>query len=425
MQGYNALWLPGTDHAGIATQMVVERNSSRRASTRATKAPTRRRNKTLGREEFVAKVWEWKAESGGTIIDQMRRLGASSTGAASASPWTRACRGRARGLRRSLRRQGLIYRAKRLVNWSPVLTAISDLEVESREVRGELWYFALSARRQRRAHRRRHHAPETMLGDTAVAVHPDDRYKHLIGKHAILPLVGRRIPIVADEYADPENGTGAVKVTPAHDFNDFEIGQRHNLEAINIFDKFARLNDKAPEKFAASTASRRASGSSPTWRRWACVEKIEPHTHAVPSAIAAACRSSRAVRAVVRRRQDARRGADRGGARRPRRLRPRARARRLLPLDGEHRGVVHLAPAVVGPPIPAWYGPDEQGLRRRCGGRGAGRGARSTTARTCALEHDPDVLDTWFSLGAVAVLDAGLAGPDAGARRSSIRPACW
>src|SRR5205807_7447492 len=242
MRGRDVLWQPGTDHAGIATQMVVERQLMERQE------PNRR---AMGREAFIKRVWEWKEESGGAITRQLKRLGAS-------CDWSRERFTMDEGLSRAvlkvfvdLHKAGLIYKDKRLVHWDPkLLTAISDLEVESREVRGSLWYFKYPIEGSEEHIVVATTRPETMLGDTGVAVHPDDpKWKHLVGKHAILPLVGRRIPIVADEYSDPEKGSGAVKITPAHDFNDYEVGRRHKLEAISIFDKFARLNDKAPEKY--------------------------------------------------------------------------------------------------------------------------------------------------------------------------------
>src|SRR5213075_2255344 len=234
MRGKDVLWQPGTDHAGIATQMVVERQLMERQE------PSRR---ALGRAAFLEKVWAWKAESGGAIINQLKRLGAS-------CDWSRERFTMDEGLSRAvlkvfveLYRAGLIYKDKRLVNWDPkLLTAISDLEVIQVETKGHLWYlryplegktfdpndpatFIVVATTR----------PETMLGDTAVAVHPDDdRYKKLFGKNVILPLVGRKIPIIADEYSDPEKGSGAVKVTPAHDFNDFEVGKRHNFPNISV-----------------------------------------------------------------------------------------------------------------------------------------------------------------------------------------------
>ncbi|KFG68350.1 valine--tRNA ligase [Microvirga sp. BSC39] len=242
MRGKDVLWQPGMDHAGIATQMVVERKLAERQIQR----------RDLGREEFVKRVWEWKEESGGTIVRQLKRLGAS-------CDWSRERFTMDEGLSQAvlkvfvdLYKQGLIYKDKRLVNWDPKFqTAISDLEVMQVEVKGNLWHirYAIDGQPDRSitvATTR----PETMLGDVAVAVHPEDeRYKDLIGQFAILPLVGRRIPIVADEYSDPEKGTGAVKITPAHDFNDFEVGKRHKLPLINIFGTEAQLVLSGNEDF--------------------------------------------------------------------------------------------------------------------------------------------------------------------------------
>jgi valyl-tRNA synthetase len=248
MRGKDVLWQPGTDHAGIATQMVVERQMMQRQE------PGRRE---IGREKFLEKVWAWKAESGGVIVNQLKRLGAS-------CDWSRERFTMDEGLSRAvlkvfveLHAQGLIYRDKRLVNWDPHFeTAISDLEVMQVEVKGHYWHFKYPIEGQPgRFITVATTRPETMLGDTAVAVHPDDeRYADLVasGAHAILPLVGRRIPIVADEYSDPEKGTGAVKITPAHDFNDFEVGKRHGLAMINILDRKAHValagNERSEER---------------------------------------------------------------------------------------------------------------------------------------------------------------------------------
>src|SRR3954447_22113783 len=236
MRGRDALWQPGTDHAGIATEIVV---GNQLAEAQIDKLK-------LGRERFIERVWEWKAESGGTITRQLRRLGASADWARERFTMDEGLSAAVRRVFVTLYREGLIYRDKRLVNWDPVMhTVISDLEVDNRETKGSLWHirypiegepgrFVVVATTR----------PETMLGDTGVAVHPDDkRHADLIGKNVLLPLVGRRIPIVADEYADPEKGSGAVKITPAHDFNDFEVGRRHGLASINIFDRDAHLND--------------------------------------------------------------------------------------------------------------------------------------------------------------------------------------
>jgi valyl-tRNA synthetase len=253
MQGKDVLWQPGTDHAGIATQMVVEHQLMERQE------PNRR---ALGREEFIRRVWQWKEESGGTIINQLKRLGCS-------CDWSRERFTMDEGLSRAVRkvfvelyRAGLIYKDKRLVNWDPkLLTAISDLEVEQVEMKGHLWHFRYPLEGKTFdpeaastfivvATTR----PETMLGDTAVAVHPEDeRYKALVGKHVILPLVGRRIPIIADEYSDPEKGSGAVKITPAHDFNDFEVGKRHALPMISILDTTAEISIERNDDFWEAT----------------------------------------------------------------------------------------------------------------------------------------------------------------------------
>ncbi|WP_424811914.1 valine--tRNA ligase [Roseococcus sp. YIM B11640] len=234
MQGRDALWMPGTDHAGIATQMVVERLLGSQGKTR----------KELGREAFVDRIWEWKAESGGTITRQLRRLGAS-------LDWPRERFTMDAGLSKAvievfvrLHKEGLIYRDTRLVNWDPVFqTAISDLEVENREMKGQIWTLRYPVEGEPgRFIEVATTRPETMLGDTAVAVHPEDeRFRDLVGKRAILPLTGRAIPVVADEYSDPEKGTGAVKITPAHDFNDYGVGRRHDLPMPSVLDAEARV----------------------------------------------------------------------------------------------------------------------------------------------------------------------------------------
>ncbi|MFG1411526.1 valine--tRNA ligase [Xanthobacter sp. VTT E-85241] len=297
MRGKDVLWQPGTDHAGIATQMVVERQLAQRQE------PSRRE---MGRAAFIERVWAWKEESGGTIVNQLKRLGAS-------CDWSRERFTMDEGLSRAvlkvfveLHRAGLIYKDKRLVNWDPKLvTAISDLEVQPVEMKGNLWHlrypvegedgrFIVVATTR----------PETMLGDTAVAVHPEDeRYADLVGKFVILPLVGRRIPIVADEYSDPEKGSGAVKITPAHDFNDFEVGRRHHLPMINILDAEARIDVSGiQDDFAARRDAyvddpdfggvlTLLNGTDRFVARKQIVElltnldlleKIEPHPHVVP-----------------------------------------------------------------------------------------------------------------------------------------------
>jgi valyl-tRNA synthetase len=279
MRGRDVLWQPGTDHAGIATQSLVERQLMEKQQ------PGRRQ---LGREEFLKRVWAWKEHSGGTIITQLKRLGAS-------CDWSRERFTMDEGLSRAvikifveLYRAGLIYKDKRLVNWDPKLqTAISDLEVIPVETKGHLWYFKYPIKNPGRL-KNKHIVvattrPETMLGDTAVAVNPKDkRWKPYAGKTVILPLAGREIPIIADDYADPEQGSGAVKITPAHDFNDFEVGRRHRLELLNIFTPEAELNDNVPEIYRGLPRHIARKRIVADLEALGLVEKIEPHVLKVP-----------------------------------------------------------------------------------------------------------------------------------------------
>ncbi|HFB67638.1 MAG TPA: valine--tRNA ligase, partial [Calditrichae bacterium] len=236
-EGYEALWLPGTDHAGIATQNVVERELRKENLTRF----------DLGREAFVKRVWEWKEKYGNTIINQLKRMGCSldwrRTRFTMDEPYTRAVK----EVFIRLYQKGWIYKGRYIINWCPrCTTALSDEEVEYKTVEGNLWYIKYPVKDSEEFVVVATTRPETMLGDTAVAVNPDDeRYKHLIGKTLILPLMNREIPVVADEEVDPEFGTGAVKVTPAHDPNDFNIAQRHNLPAVNILNRDGTLNENA------------------------------------------------------------------------------------------------------------------------------------------------------------------------------------
>ena len=274
MQGRNTLWQVGTDHAGIATQMVVERQLAAKGTTRH----------DLGREKFLEKVWEWKGESGGTIQRQLRRMGAS-------VDWSRERFTMDAGLSNAVQevfirlyQEGLIYRGKRLVNWDPKLhTAISDLEVENTEEKGHMWHF-----RYPLADGSGHLVvattrPETMLGDTAVAVHPEDpRYKDMIGKMIRLPLAERDIPIIADDYVDPEFGSGCVKITPAHDFNDYEVGKRHDLPMINIFTVDAQLNDEVPAAYRNLDRFEARKKVVDDLDALGLLEKIDDHTLMVP-----------------------------------------------------------------------------------------------------------------------------------------------
>ncbi len=274
MLGDKTLWQAGTDHAGIATQMVVERQLAAQGKSRH----------DLGREAFIEQVWQWKAQSGGSITRQLRRMGAS-------LDWSRERFTMDEGLSNAVREvfiqlydEGLIYRGKRLVNWDPVLhTAVSDLEVVSAEEDGHLWHV-----RYPLADGSGHLVvattrPETMLGDTAVAVHPDDdRYRRLIGGEIDLPLANRRIPVIADEYVDPEFGTGCVKITPAHDFNDYAVGERHGLPMINIFTVDARINEAAPEQYFGLDRFEARNRVVSDLEALGLLEKIEDHKLMVP-----------------------------------------------------------------------------------------------------------------------------------------------
>ena len=275
MSGKNTLWQMGTDHAGIATQMLVTEQLAAQGI----------KPLDIGRKAFIDKVWEWKEESGGTISKQLRRLGAS-------LHWETERFTLDDGLSEAvlevfvrLHEEGLIYRGKRLVNWDPVLkTSISDLEVESEEEQGHLWHFRYPLADEPGeflvvATTR----PETMLGDTAVAVSPvDDRYKALVGKEIILPLTGRRIPIIADQYVDMAFGTGCVKITPAHDFNDYDVGHRHDLPIINILNEDASLNDEVPEKYRGMDRFEARKAVIADLDALGLLEKIEDHTMAIP-----------------------------------------------------------------------------------------------------------------------------------------------
>ena len=274
MRGHRTLWQPGMDHAGIATQMVVERLLNNEGKSKH----------DLGREKFVERVWQWKEESGGQIAQQTRRLGASVDWSRDRFTMDEGCSDAVRKVFVDLYNEGLIYRGKRLVNWDPVLhTALSDLEVLSADEAGSLWHF-----RYPLASGDGHLVvattrPETMLGDSAVAVHPDDeRYKDLVGKEIVLPIVGRRIPIVADDYVDPEFGTGCVKITPAHDFNDYDLGKRHDLAVYNILTDDAKLNDDVPESYRGLDRFVARDKIVKEFEELGLLEKIEDYTVKIP-----------------------------------------------------------------------------------------------------------------------------------------------
>ncbi len=390
MKGHDTLWQPGTDHAGIATQMVVERQLGEEGQSRH----------DLGREKFLERVWEWKTKSGGTITRQLRRLGAS-------PDWQRERFTMDEGLSKAvlkvfvqLYKEGLIYKDQRLVNWDPKLhTAISDLEVQQRDVKGHLWHirYPIEGEKDRFlvvATTR----PETMLGDSGVAVHPDDdRYRDLVGKRCLLPLVGRALPIVADDYVDPQTGSGAVKMTPAHDFNDFEVGRRHDLEQINIFDADARINDNAPEKYRGLDRFAAREAVVADLEALGLIEGVEDHAHKVPHGdrggvpiepwlteqwyVDAATLAKPAIEAVE---------TDKTV---------------FVPRRWENtyfEWMRNIQPWCIsrqlwwGHQIPAWYGPDGTVFVEETEAA-ALTAAAAHYGKPTALERDPDVLDTWFS----------------------------
>ncbi len=389
MDGRNTLWQPGTDHAGIATQMVVERQLNAKGVHR----------RDLGREDFVKRVWDWKAQSGDVISRQERRLGNS-------VDWSRDRFTMDEGLSRavtevfvSLFEQGLIYRGKRLVNWDPVLhTALSDLEVLAEAEQGSLWHFRYPLADESVHRVFATTRPETMLGDTAVAVHPEDeRYRHLIGKQLRLPLTDRLIPIIGDDYVDPAFGSGCVKITPGHDFNDYEIGKRHDLPLINIFDANAVLNDEVPQAYRGLDRFDARKRVIADLESLDLVEKIEPHTLPVP------------------------RGDRSGAVLEPWltdqwyvRIAPLAEPAIKAVEDGRIRFVPENWSKTYfqwmhniqdwcisrqlwwGHQVPAWY--DDQGniyvARSETEAR---QQARTKRGSDVALTRDDDVLDTWFS----------------------------
>jgi len=390
MKGFDALWQPGTDHAGIATQMVVERQMEKESLTRH----------DLGREKFVERVWDWKAHSGGTITGQLRRLGAS-------CDWSRERFTMDDGLSHAVRKvfvdlhkKGLIYRDKRLVNWDPMLhTAISGLEVEQREVHGTMWYFKYPIEGEDGATITVGTTrPETMLGDTGVAVHPEDpRYKNLIGKKAVLPIIDRPIPIVADEYADPEKGSGAVKITPAHDFNDFEVGKRNNLKLINVLDQNAHMNENVPEHLRGLDRYECRDAVVKEIEGLGFLEKIEENPMTVPYGD----RSGVVIEPWLMDQWfvDAQRLAG------PAITAVEQGQTEFVPKQWEntyYEWMRNIQPWCVsrqlwwGHQIPAWFGPDGD-IFVEMTEEEAYAAAREAYGREVELERDPDVLDTWFS----------------------------
>ncbi|NKB49158.1 MAG: valine--tRNA ligase [Alphaproteobacteria bacterium] len=401
MQGRDALWQPGTDHAGIATQMVVERQLAEKGVQldRGT-ALVDENMERIGRADFLDKVWAWKEESGGTILNQLKRLGSS-------CDWSRERFTMDEGLSRAvlkvfveLHRKGLIYKDQRLVNWDPKLhTAISDLEVVQKPVNGHLWYFRYPVEDQPdRYITVATTRPETMLGDTGVAVHPDDpRYQDLIGKNAVLPIVGRKIKIVGDEHADPEQGSGAVKITPAHDFNDFEVGRRHGLEEINLFDESATLNDNAPEAYRGLDRAAARDKVVAEIEALGLLEKIEKHAHTVPYGD----RSDVVIEPWLTDQWY----VDAGTLAKPAIEAVEQGRTKFVPENWSKtyfEWLRNIQPWCIsrqlwwGHQIPAWYGPDGE-VFVELSEEDAQAAAKAHYGKDVELTRDEDVLDTWFS----------------------------
>jgi len=394
LKGYDVLWQPGTDHAGIATQMIVDRN------LQAKGLPGR---VELGREKFLEKVWEWKAQSGGAITNQVRKLGCT-------PDWSRERFTMDEGLNRAVRkvfvqlyRQGLIYKDVRLVNWDPKMhTALSDLEVAQIEKKGHMWHFKYPIEGEEGkfitvATTR----PETMLGDTGVAVNPEDpRYKDLIGKNVVLPIVGRIIPIVGDIHADPEKGTGAVKITPAHDFNDFEVGARNNLAIISVLDADAKLNENTPEEYRGMDRFDARKAIVAKMEELGLLDKIEDNVHAVPhdektkSVVLEPfltsqwyCDAPTLAKAAIKAVEDG--------------------TTKIVPEVNKKvyfNWMNNITPWCIsrqiwwGHQIPAWYGPEDSVFVEETEEE-AYKAARAKFGNDVVLTRDDDVLDTWFSSG--------------------------
>ncbi len=392
MNNFDVLWVPGTDHAGIATQMMVEKDIASEGLTK----------NDLGREKFLERIWQWKENSGSRITEQLKRLGAL-------PDWEMERFTLDEGLSEAVRKvfvdlysEGLIYKDKRLVNWDPKLrTAISDLEVEQRETQGNYWYirypiegddglFVTVATTR----------PETMLGDTAVAVHPEDpRYSDLVGRNAVLPLVGRDIPVIADEYSDPEKGTGAVKITPGHDFNDFEVGKRNGLDILNILDERAHIRGDVPEKYVGLERFEARKAVIQDLEEGGFLVKVEQTAHTVPYGDRSGVvvepwltdqwyvnteeLAAQAISCV-----------EQGEI-------------RFYPEFWENtyfEWMRNIEPWCIsrqlwwGHRIPAWYGPDGE-VFVAMNEHEAAASAKKHYGEEVKLVRDPDVLDTWFSSG--------------------------
>ncbi len=390
MQGKNVLWQPGTDHAGIATQMEVERNLAKQGISRH----------DLGREKFIETVWKWREESGGTICRQLRRLGAS-------CDWSRERFTMDEGLSQAVRKifvnmykDGLIYKAKRLVNWdSKFMTAVSDLEVVQKEAMGKMYYYRypIEGEKGNFVHIATTR-PETMFGDTAVAISKDnEKLKHLIGKNCIIPIINKVIPIIADEHADPEKGTGAVKITPAHDFNDFEVGKRHNLPLVNVLNPDATLNENTP--FAGMTTMQAREATIAKLDELGLMDKIEDHPMVIPYGD----RSGVVIEPMMtdqwfvdapKLAVEAIKKVENGEV-------------QFLPKNYDKtyfEWMRNIQPWCIsrqlwwGHQIPIWYGPDEHIFCEE-NEEDAYAEAKKFYGRDVELRRETDVLDTWFSSG--------------------------
>ena len=392
MKGKDVLWQPGTDHAGIATQMVVEKQLLKDGNKSRVE---------LGREIFLKKVWEWKDKSGGTIINQLKRLGAS-------ADWSKERFTLDEGLSEavievfvSLYKEGLIYRDKRLVNWDTKLeTAISDLEVIQKEQKGNYWHFKYPIVDTDKYIIVATTRPETMLGDTCVAVHPTDkRYTKFIGKKVLLPIVNREIEIVADEYADPEKGTGAVKITPAHDFNDFQVGKRHNMDSINIMNNDGTLNENTPGKYQGLSMLEAREKIVNEMDFLGFLESIEETIHMVPYGD----RSETIIEPYL---------TDQWFVDAKKLSIPAIKAvkngeTKFVPQSWENtffEWMNNIEPWCIsrqlwwGHIIPAWHGPDGHIFVEKSE-KIAKKKALEKYGKDEKLQRDPDVLDTWFSSG--------------------------
>ena len=389
MQGKDVLWQPGMDHAGIATEMVVERELKKEGVKKS----------ELSREEFVKKVWEWKDVSGGLILNQLKRLGAS-------CDWDRERFTLDEGLSDAVRHvfidlfnQGLIYRDKRLSNWDPKLkTTISDLEVLQKEIKGNLWYIEYDIEDSEEKIVVATTRPETMLGDTGIAVHPDDdRYKELVGKNAILPLVNKPIKIVSDEYAKSDQGSGAVKITPAHDFNDFEVGKRNHLEVINIFDENACLNKNVPEKYFGLDRYDARNMIIEDLQALGKLVKVEENLHTVPYGD----RSDVVIEPLLTDQWfvDAEKLAIQAIKK------VKNKETKFIPQNWEktyYEWMENIQPWCIsrqllwGHRIPVWYGPDNKAFAANSHEEAINL-AKNHYGKEVLMIQDTDVLDTWFS----------------------------